>query len=73
MADRPKTCRRQITEARLEAIKAGFQGAAGNQGMYQVHMANAAQLNAEGMAHMVVGLRAVYVLLEQVQKQIRLS
>lgn len=70
MSNRPtEAAAVKFAQARREAIDAGFAVANGKPEMHMVHMANAAQLSAEGMNHLVVGLRAVYILLEQVQKR----
>jgi hypothetical protein len=69
MSDRPTDAAiGKFKQARHEAIQAGIHAAMSRDALNRVHVANAAQLLAEGLTDLAVGLRAVYILLEQVQK-----
>jgi hypothetical protein len=73
MTDRPTdTAIAKFKQARLEAIRMGFaaSGVAGG-GPHWAHLSNSLLNTAEGLTDLATGIRAVYILLEQVKNTSR--
>jgi hypothetical protein len=69
MSDRPtELAESKFKQARMEAIQAGPNSPNDLAHLHRVHMSNAMLLMAEGLTQMAIGLRATYVLLEQMQR-----